>query len=924
MRRKAIHNSSFLFALLLLTTLFTAATGKIIYVDSEATAEFDGSSWEHAYRTLQDAIAEVRPGDEIRVANGIYRPDRRSSLVIARGGGEPPVEASGDRAATFELINGVTFMGGYAGYGETDPNARNISLYETILSGDLNNNDLPEDVLNESSRADNSYNVITTRGNAVLDGFTITGGNANIANTPQSPLSDGINGAGLINEYGTIEITNCIFRENSTYQLGGAIYNHRGSLNLTNCTFIRNLARDNGAGIYNFQSDMNLKNCTFRDNLAQFGSGGGIYNEQSNPNLTNCKFIENIANYGGGMYNDDSSPVLNQCSFIKNSSYSSGDGGGIYNQKSVSTFNKCIFIGNSAHNNGGAMFNKESNPDLNNCALIGNSAFDYGGALCNNNSSPAFTNCTFSANSAPNGNAIACNSQQSIMKNTIAFFNCILWNGGSEIWDNNSARFLFSYCNVQSELRGLRGEGSIHEDPLFIDPLGPDNIPGTEDDDLRLAPDSPCIDSGDPNYVPVPNETDLDGNRRIIRARIDMGAYEFHPIIYVDDDNRLETQQGSEINYLLEDGTEQHPFNNISKAIDAAEDGYTILVKPGRYGRIDFMGKAITIAGIEGTAIIEHATGGRSQSAVTFHTGEGPDSVLKNFIIKNSDIAISLNYGAKPTIRNLTIVNNILGIAAYENSDPDISNCIFWNNIDGDLYQCQACYSCIEHWSDLKNIIGESSIQGNISVNPLFVDAANDDYHLKSEGWRWNINSESWTYDNTTSRCIDAGDPDSPLADEPMSIPRDPNNIYGINQRINMGAFGGTAQASMPPYNWSITDDLTPPEPNPSQWAADGEPKEAYGGPGEYDYLAQMTAQQATDNSGIVEYFFECTTEPAYSSGWQSSNMYSVTVGRSGQNHQFRFKTRDFYGNETAWSEELPAELAPRQQPAPKFFLIVY
>jgi parallel beta-helix repeat protein len=776
MSAKANYIRPLFFALFPLAMLCTTATAKVIYVDDDAIAEFDGSSWAHAYRTLQGAIAEVRPGDEIRVANGIYRPDRRISSVTGRGGVERRIEASGDRIATFELINGVIFRGGYAGYGEPDPNARNISLYETILSGDLNNNDLdvknPEDLLNEPSRADNSHNVITTRGNVVLDGFTITGGNANTANTLQNSFSEGKNGAGLINEYGTIEITNCIFRENSTDQLGGAIYNYRGSLNLTNCTFTRNSARDNGAGIHNFQSDTKLNKCTFRENIAQFGSGGGIHNEQSNPDLTNCKFIENIAQYGGGMYNDESS----------------------------STLDKCMFIGNSAQNDGGGIYNiNESNLILNNCALIGNSANDDGGGLSNNNSSPTLTNCTFTANSASNGNAISSKSERHGPNSTISLINCILWDGGNEIFNDDNSISIVSYSDVQG---GRRGEGNIDAEPLFVDPLGPDNIPGTEDDNLRLAPMSPCIDSGDPDYAPEPNETDLEGKRRIIRGRIDMGAYEFQPVIYVDDDNRLGEQQDSEINHPLEDGTEQHPFNDIYKAIDAAEDGTTILVKPGLYSKIDFKGKAITIAGIEGAVVIDGTTttrggsiGRGEQDAVTFHTGEKSDSVLKNIVIRENGMAISLNYGSSPTITNITIVDNDFGIAAYENSNPDISNCIFWNNKDGELFQCQARYSCFS-----------SKVEGpgNINSDPLFVDAANGDYHLKSEGWRWNMNSESWTYDDVTSPCIDAGDPDSPLGDEPMSVPRDPDNIYGINQRINMGAFGGTAQASMPPRGWVL------------------------------------------------------------------------------------------------------------------------
>ncbi len=51
-------------------------------------------------------------------------------------------------------------------------------------------------------------------------------------------------------------------------------------------------------------------------------------------------------------------------------------------------------------------------------------------------------------------------------------------------------------------------------------------MPGTEDDDLRLLPDSPCIDTGDPDVLPDQNETDLDGNPRVVNDRVDMGAYE--------------------------------------------------------------------------------------------------------------------------------------------------------------------------------------------------------------------------------------------------------------------------------------------------------------------------------------------------------------------------------------------------------------
>ena len=299
------------------------------------------------------------------------------------------------------------------------------------------------------------------------------------------------------------------------------------------------------------------------------------------------------------------------------------------------------------------------------------------------------------------------------------------------------------------------------------------------------------------------------------------------------------------------------------------------------------------------------------QDAVTFHTGEGPDSVLRNFIIKNSSTAISLNYNSSPTIRNLTIVDNGFGISAYENSNPDISNCIFFNNRDGDLFQCEARYSCFE---------SEVPGTGNIIGNPLFVDPTDDyslwgedysgDYHLMSEGWRWSTYEESWTWDEITSLCIDAGDPNMPLDDEPLSTPRGTNNEYGLNLYINMGTYGGTCQASMAPPYWFPNYETDPPVPNPAQWARDGKPREdsASGPDRMVEYWIEMIAAEATDASGSVEYFFECTTDAGLSSGWQSARNYEVTVDSPGQGHSFRIKARDRFGNETEWSEELVAD----------------
>jgi hypothetical protein len=94
------------------------------------------------------------------------------------------------------------------------------------------------------------------------------------------------------------------------------------------------------------------------------------------------------------------------------------------------------------------------------------------------------------------------------------------------------------------------------------------------------------------------------------------------------------------------------------------------------------------------------------------------------------------------------------------------------------LFACTARFSCIEQGAQ-----GD----GNISEDPLFADPANGDYHLLSEGGRYVPAYGLWAFDTVTSPCVDAGDPSLDPGAE-----RIPNG-----GRINMGAFGGTPQASL-------------------------------------------------------------------------------------------------------------------------------
>ena len=165
--------------------------------------------------------------------------------------------------------------------------------------------------------------------------------------------------------------------------------------------------------------------------------------------------------------------------------------------------------------------------------------------------------------------------------------------------------------------------------------------------------------------------------------------------------------------------------------------------------------------------------------------------ILKNCIITGNQAAEYGDglYGCLGEISNCTILNNVgHGLRHCGNR---IKNCIIWGNADDLSKYTYATCSCIEDYD-----AGE----GNIHADPCIADLNNGDYHLKSQAGRWNPDSEGWVIDEVTSPCIGAGNPGCSLGDEP----NDANNI-----RINMGAYGGTAEASKSPEDWVLLADLT-------------------------------------------------------------------------------------------------------------------
>jgi len=230
--------------------------------------------------------------------------------------------------------------------------------------------------------------------------------------------------------------------------------------------------------------------------------GGGLFNYYSSPTVTNCTFSGNTAYGGGGMLNDSSSPTVTNCTFSGNTA-TLGAGSGMYNEDSSPTVTNCTFSGNTAYGGGGGMVNERSSPIVTNCTFSGNTA-SYGGGMLNIGSIPTVANCILRGDRP----------------------DAIVNDGRS------TGTVLFSDVQGGLPVGAVDGGGNINLDPMFVHPPdpGPDGTwDGVDDDygDLRLRSGSPCIDAGDPGFVPQPGEPDLEGHARVLCGQVDMGAYEF-------------------------------------------------------------------------------------------------------------------------------------------------------------------------------------------------------------------------------------------------------------------------------------------------------------------------------------------------------------------------------------------------------------
>jgi len=205
-------------------------------------------------------------------------------------------------------------------------------------------------------------------------------------------------------------------------------------------------------------------------------------------------------------------------------------GAGLYITNSSPTIRNCAILDNHALTQGGGVsVSTQSHPTFVNCLIVANTAFEGSAFMLNRGSSVTIQSCTVADNVAVafGGGVGASSGTTTLFARDAIFWGNVDFDGSGESSQvSGVANVLVDYSCIEGLTGFFGGTGNIGDNPLFADSDGPDNTPGTLDDDFRLSANSPSINAGDPAGGSLPS-TDLDAHVRLLCGRVDMGAYEF-------------------------------------------------------------------------------------------------------------------------------------------------------------------------------------------------------------------------------------------------------------------------------------------------------------------------------------------------------------------------------------------------------------
>ena len=386
---------------------------------------------------------------------------------------------------------------------------QSVLVSNTVVQGWTKNYN---DVIVDGQKTVRCFHLANTK--AVLSGVTITNGEAAGA-AVLSGYGGGVVMYSAANVYQGV-LSNCLVTGcRANYGGGVASYYPKG-LNIQGCVIERNTANSAG-GIqwYYGAGDCLVKDCVLRYNLAT--NGAGAIGVAARLTLLDSKVISNKVEggsgekWGGGITvgSQGDGPSLNRpivisnCFIMANSVAGSASYvGGVYVSAIPCKLYNCLIAGNSSYYRGGLHFrNSAATGEVYNCTIVGNTASQ-------------------SEDTQKRGAGVSCENSTSVLANCVIYSNVYSLDRSQDNYSTNNMGFCFTNCCTYP--MPTYGANNITDPPRLVAPPW----------DFRLAPDSPCINSGTNLPWTAQNGVfDLDGRRRIdgFFGLVDMGAYEFLP-----------------------------------------------------------------------------------------------------------------------------------------------------------------------------------------------------------------------------------------------------------------------------------------------------------------------------------------------------------------------------------------------------------
>ena len=785
-----------------------------VYVRSDAAPGGNGLTWEGAFDSLGTALVVLRTTGEIWVAAGTYHESVKLEPDLAFYGGFLGTEESREERdwAANETVIDAAGLNSAAVFGADD----------AILDGFIITGGMKGGV-----RCDKSSPALT---------------NCSIRSNLTQPGQDG---GGVYCFESSPVLTNCTIHHNLG-DFGGGVFCSGGSPVLIDCTIARNMASEGfGSGVYCSGSSPVLIDCTISRNTTQWYHGSGVHCIESSPTLTDCTISRNE---GGGVYCSDSSPTLTNCTISENTSddFFYYVGGMECRGESSPTLTNCTIVGNAgrgmecwdkssvmlnncviARNTGGGVeFRNESTATLTNCTIARNAG---SGVYCWDTPSVTLTHCTIVENAR---GGVSGSGEPSVV-----LTNCILWNPGRELLGSAVAM----YCNIE----GGRGEGNIDADPLFVDPENGDyrlrngspcidtglvSIAPSEDAEGRSRPGSDgLVDMGAYESAPEyePDERPQSPDRVYVRSDAvpggDGSSWEGAvtsigaalKVIWATGEvwvaagmypESIELEPGVALYggfSGIEQSREERDWAAHETIVDATGAGDTAV-----FGANRAILDGFTVTGAEYRGVYCQDGSSPTLANCTIRGNSGyygvycsrSSATLTNCTIAGNAGTGIYYYNAYPTLTNCTIVGNAgggvscggdssmtlthctiagnAGGGVYSSSEPSVTltNCILWNAGRELPGSAVATFCNIEGWRG----------EGNIDADPLFVDPANGDYHLRNgspcidSGLVSIAPSEDAEGQSRPGGdgLVDMGAYESPPAYEPGERPQSPSRVY--------------------------------------------------------------------------------------------------------------------------------------------------